>query len=310
MSDVSREYCHVIEAYIPSMWKEHLRVPMEVYLQGLDAAAKANQDSLWGFNIGKGITSAEYGLLGYLVESCDTLQAALEALLQFDKTVADIGQTQFNHNGKVATLIWQPYFHNRHAVLRNMTAWLATVRRVSGKLVTPRCVNLQDNFTAHELNTLAAWFGCVVKGSRNCNVIEFDIALLDTPILTRNELVNSHLLLATKEAKQLYVNEHGWLSQLQPVLHSADLHNLTLSTLAEVLCMSTRTLQRRLKLNHMSFSQLLDDERKRRFQQFVHTMRKQMLGDLLGYGEQASLNRAVKRWYGMSPSEYVRWIKK
>lgn len=304
MSDVSREYCQVIEGYIPPAWRHSQRVPMEIYLQALTNAARDHHDSLWGFKLGKSITSAEYGLLGYLVESCDTLQSALDALLQFDKTVADIGQVQFKRTGNLATLLWQPYFHNRHGVLRNMTAWLATVRRVTGTELTPRRVYLQDDFTPQELLTLEAWFACPLTASSPSNYIEFAARLLETPILTRNELVNRHLLLATKEAKQRYVNEHGWMSQLQSVLQSADLQHLSLLTLAQALSMSSRTLQRRLRSNDLCFSQLLDEERRRRFEQFGHTMRKQMLSDLLGYSEQASLNKAVKRWYGMSPSAY------
>lgn len=310
MSDVSREYCQVIADYISAQWQNSQRIPMEVYLEGLDAGATATKNSLWGFTLGQNITSAEYGLLGYLVESSGTLQSALEALLQFDKTVADIGRIQFKITEELATLTWTPYFNNRHAVLRNMTAWIATVRRLTDKQLTPHCIYFQDNFNGSELNTLANWFGCEVKVLQNTNSITFNVALLAMPIVTRNELVNSHLLLATQEAKRLYTNEHSWLSELQSVLQSADLHTLTVSSLAQLLCMSTRTLQRRLTLKDTSFSQLIDDERKRRFQQFSHSMRKQMLSDLLGYSEQASLNKAVKRWFDMSPSEYVRQMNK
>ncbi len=306
MSDVSREYCQIIAANIPQAWLNCQRIPMAIYLQGLDTAAKEMRDSLWGFTAGKTITSAEYGLLGYLVESCDSLKAALDALLQFDKTVADIGKIQFTNEGDTASLKWLPYFQNRHAILRNMTAWVATVRRLTGKQLTPKVVNLQDDFSSKELKTLTEWFGCSVQASRDSNDIVFSMSLLAMPILTRNELVNNHLLLATQEAKKSFIDQPGWLSQIQPVLHSADLHHFTLMTLAEILHMSPRTLQRQLKLNAMSFSQLLDDERKRRFEQFGHIMRKQMLSNLLGYSEQASLNRAAKRWYGVSPSQYFK----
>ncbi|ARD43211.1 AraC family transcriptional regulator ligand-binding domain-containing protein [Colwellia sp. PAMC 21821] len=306
MSDVSREYCQIIAANIPKSWLNCQRIPIKIYLQGLNITAKEMRDTLWGFTVGKTITSAEYGLLGYLVESCDSLKAALDALLQFDKTVADIGEIQFTNIGNTASLKWLPYFQNRHAVLRNMTAWVATVRRLTGKQLTPTVVNLQDDFSSKELKTLTEWFGCSVQASCDSNDIIFDISLLTMPILTRNELVNNHLLLATQEAKKSFIDQRGWLSQIQPVLHSADLHHFTLMTLAGTLCMSPRTLQRKLKLNEMSFSQLLDDERKRRFEQFGNMMRKQMLSNLLGYSEQASLNRASKRWFGVSPSQYFK----
>jgi AraC-like DNA-binding protein len=81
---------------------------------------------------------------------------------------------------------------------------------------------------------------------------------------------------------------------------------MSLTSLATALAMSTRTLQRHLKSHELCFSDLLDRERKRRFAQFCAVMGKQALSDLLGYTEQASLNRAVKRWYGISPSAYVK----
>lgn len=244
MSDVSREYCQIIAANIPQTWLNCQRIPMAIYLQGLDNAAKEMRDSLWGFTAGKTITSAEYGLLGYLVESCDSLTAALDALLQFDKTVADIGEIEFTSVGDTASLKWLPYFQNRHAVLRNITAWVATVRRLTGKHLTPKLVNLQDNFSSKELKILTEWFGCSVQASRDSNDIVFDMSLLVMPILTRNELVNNHLLVATQEAKKSFIDQPVWLSQIQPVLHSADLHHFTLMTLAGILCMSPRTLQR------------------------------------------------------------------
>ncbi|MBQ4849152.1 AraC family transcriptional regulator ligand-binding domain-containing protein [Pseudoalteromonas sp. MMG012] len=309
VSDVSQEYCKVVAHYLPERYCDCRRIPMAAYLQAIDTAVKIQGDSLWGFNTGKAITSAEYGLLGYLVETSDTVGCAIDWLLQFDKTVANIGDIQFTVCDSSATLVWRPYFHNRHAVLRNMTAWVATVRRISGQALTPSEMHFSDAFTHEQLRLMEVWFNCPVKDKQTSNRIEFPVSLLAVKLITRNEVIQAHLLISINELASGSAGEHQWLSQLQLVLHSCDLHTLTLSVLAQHLSVSTRTLQRKLTAQKLSFSQLKDKERLRRFGQFGYAMRKQELSDLLGYKEQASLNRAVRRWYGMSPSAYLNETK-
>ncbi|CAH9059456.1 hypothetical protein PSECIP111951_03108 [Pseudoalteromonas holothuriae] len=279
---------------------------MQQYFSALERGAEAKKDPLWGFELGKQITSAQYGLLGYLVESSSTLQEALDALLAFDKTVADIGVCQFSIVNNIACITWQPYENNQHAILRNMTAWIAMVRHITGKPLSADSIELNVNVSEPELQRLTTWFSCEIKGKAACNGIYFDAELLSHPILTKNEFVSANLYPAIQDLQRTYESPSNWLGQLQPTLHSCDLHDMSLLRLAKVLATSPRTLQRQLKSHDLSFSQLIEQERKRRFTQFCCVLNKQALSERLGYSEQASLNRAVKRWYGMSPSEYIR----
>ncbi|NOU52407.1 helix-turn-helix domain-containing protein [Pseudoalteromonas sp. JBTF-M23] len=310
MFDVCPQYCQVLAEYLPSESKGLSRIPMHHYFAALEAGAKLNQDPLWGFELGKQINSAQYGLLGYLVESSAMLQQALDALLAFDKTVADIGICQFATHQGVASIAWQPYENNQHAILRNMTAWVAMVRHITGQPLSAHHVEFNLELTQSQNARLSNWYGCEVRDNATRNVIYFDAELLDMPILTRNELVNANLYPAIRDLQRAYEHNQSWFAKLQPSLHRCDLQDMSLTRLAQLLDTSPRTLQRQLKCYSVSFSQLLEQERKRRFTQFCQVLSKQALSELLGYAEQASLNRAVKRWYGVSPSEYVRQQQK
>ncbi|WBO23206.1 AraC family transcriptional regulator [Sphingomonas abietis] len=79
----------------------------------------------------------------------------------------------------------------------------------------------------------------------------------------------------------------------------------TIDAVARSLGLSTRTLQRRLSEVGTTFAVILDDVRGRRAAQLIQS-RTRSLGEItymLGYSEQAALSRAVRRWFGVSPSK-------
>ncbi len=81
----------------------------------------------------------------------------------------------------------------------------------------------------------------------------------------------------------------------------------TLATVADVLHVSTRTLNRRLKSESTSFQVLLDewlsDEAIKYLAQDKCTV--EATAALLGYRDEANFRRAFKRWFGKPPSIYL-----
>jgi len=72
----------------------------------------------------------------------------------------------------------------------------------------------------------------------------------------------------------------------------------TVADVAGALGMSVRTLQRRLTDEHTSFSQLLDDCRRKRAQQLLRgsDFPLKVLHEQLGYSQRSCLSRAMRRW--------------
>lgn len=82
-----------------------------------------------------------------------------------------------------------------------------------------------------------------------------------------------------------------------------------LSTIAELMAVHPKTLQRRLQSEGHQFNDLLDQIRRDRFQELLDqsaTFSLTQLALLLGYSEQAALSRSCRRWFGCSPSELRR----
>jgi len=75
---------------------------------------------------------------------------------------------------------------------------------------------------------------------------------------------------------------------------------------ANELCVSERTLQRRLEEEATSFGQLLDDTRRELATQYLGRLQLSLAqaAYLLGFADQSSFFRACRRWFHTSPGEY------
>ena len=77
------------------------------------------------------------------------------------------------------------------------------------------------------------------------------------------------------------------------------------AVVARELAMSPRTFARTIAREGLSFSEILDDVRRRFARQYLADERVslQQIAWLLGYSEPGAFNHAFRRWFGTSPSE-------
>jgi AraC-like DNA-binding protein len=67
--------------------------------------------------------------------------------------------------------------------------------------------------------------------------------------------------------------------------------------------MSTRTLQRQLAQEHLSFSDIIDERRHQVVLRLLRQRRRfEELADVLGYTDVSNFSRAFKRWTGLVAS--------
>jgi len=288
-------------------YKKQQRVPLNYYSALLDYGKRILNDPLFGFHVGCDVHSADYGVLGYLIESSENLAMAIKHLLAFDQLVANIGRTDFSVNHQQASIRWTPHAQgSEQIVLRNMAAWLTTARQLLGDNLAPSRISLSHPFTVSQLRQLNQHLNCEVVANQPFNEISFPSQLLqhtfrsENPQLHQTMAAISQQELASINANQCAKSEIIDLLRLKP-----DLQDCTLLQFASVFNMSSRTLQRQLKRAGCRFAQLLDDERKQRT---IKQLGSVSLGELslqLGFNEQSSFNRAFRRWFNCSPRVYL-----
>lgn len=140
------------------------------------------------------------------------------------------------------------------------------------------------------------------------NAVRIPRVLLEQPNPFRDSAVYT---LALRQQEQLEaqarLQSESWSARVLRLLQQNPGQLWTLSQIAEHCHLSTRTLNRHLKTEGTGYQKLLDEELARQARACLesprHTVESMAL--TLGYQDVSAFRRAFKRWFGMSPSEYL-----
>ena len=286
------------------------RISLKSYNTLLQYAQNTLNEPIFGFKLGQQIRTADFGVLGYLIESSNNLASAISALLTYDSLVADIGKTEFEQQDDIAVIRWLPDENcSQQVILRNMTAWVSVIRQLLNPELSPSAISFTQSLSYTDKKTLAIWFNCPIETDAKFNQIVFPSSFLTLPFKTDNNQI--HLVLEQVSDQQLsrYKSQQLLTEKVNHILMAKnDLEDCSLIRTASALNMTARTLQRHLKHENTTFAHLFETERKRRIMLYIG---KHPLGDIatkLGFSDQSSFNRAFKRWFGYSPLSYLKNI--
>jgi AraC-like DNA-binding protein len=284
------------------------RISLSSYNALLDYAQHTLNEPLFGFKLGQQIRTADFGVLGYLIESSDNLASAIAALLNYDSLVADIGKAQFEQQHDIAVIRWIPHAScNSQVILRNMTAWVGVIRQLLNSQLSPSRIYFTQAWSHAETKSLASWFNCPIETNAEYNQIEFPSSYLALPFKTDNTQINSVLKQISEQQLSRFKSQQLLTEKINHLLMAKnELDDCNLIRTASALNMTARTLQRHLRREKTSFAELIENERKRRLQLYIGKYSLSTIATKLGFNDQSSFNRAFKRWYGYSPLYYLK----
>ncbi len=320
MASVSTAYVQSVISYLtdlgitpPAMGCDENaeRIAMDHYIDLLSLGEALSGQNLFGFELGKRIQAKDYGVLGYLVESCENLSQAIDALIRFDSLVADIGETHVHPLENQVQLDWVPKSTNcKQMVLRNTTAWIATVRKILGETYKPDEITFAFDLTSDELTILSDWFNCKVIIRATKNSIIFSKALLSIPFTSENKAMFRALIEVSENELQARNTHSNIKEQVALLLKAkASLRQCDQTRIAAALFISPRTLQRKLKQQDTSFTELLTLERQSRVDFLLTQYSIAETAFELGFQEQSSFTHAFKKWRGITPLKHQQMLR-
>lgn len=151
------------------------------------------------------------------------------------------------------------------------------------------------------------YFGVDVKFGRTTAMLRVDRRVLDEAFETANESIR---LLALDHLSQRYDDPARRLSiQVRGALaETIGTNPPAVATVASLLAVHPRTLQRRLAAEGTSFEAVLDEVRRDATHRHLTTTMLPLaqVAALVGFAEQSTLSHAVRRWFGCTPRELRR----
>jgi len=185
-------------------------------------------------------------------------------------------------------------------------SWILAIgRRGTDGQITP--LRLELTRPAQHRELLESHFGCRVRFKAGRNALVFRNSDLDRPFVTHNEdLLKTIGAQLDAELQQRKAGTNVGDQVKQTLKRSLAGKRPTLPHVARELCMSARTLQRRLTDAKITFQGLVEETRRELAHHYLRhsTVELNEAAFLLGYEDANSFFRAFHGWEGTTPGEW------
>jgi AraC-like DNA-binding protein len=192
------------------------------------------------------------------------------------------------------------------ALLDFCFSWIVTIaRRGTGVSITPARIELRRPERHRTL--LEAHYGCPVVFGAADDALVFRASDVERPFLTHNAdllaILAPHLEAELQEQRAVADVSGQVKSVLKRLLAGG---RPDLDDVARELCVTARTLQRRIAEQGRTYQQLLEQARRELSQHYLAEGKLELneVAFLLGYGDASSFFRAFRQWEGVSPGQW------
>ena len=285
------------------------RVEVGQLLTLWELAAEASGDPFYGLHAAERFASPQtIHLVGHAARAAATLGEAIATVGRFARVMNETTAFELRRGARVSHLRVEPApSHGR---------W----PRVYAELVLAGYVRMGRFFTGVEQEVLGAtfqhaapadvseyerMFGTTLKFGAPHNELAFRTEVLDLPVRFADAALKTYLDgLAAERLKRLSTTSPT-RERVRVALSDCLASAPDLAAIARRLAMSSRTLQRRLKEEGVTYSEVLDEVRHQVAVSLVEDRRFSLaeIAALLGYADGSAFRSAFRRWTGHSPSD-------
>jgi AraC-like DNA-binding protein len=288
--------------------QEKILVSTEEFFALYRGIAETSNDPAFGLKLGTEERIERYDPIKIAALSARSFRDAIERLSRYKQLTCPEEISLVDRGDECAVqFVWLLAHEQEPALLVDVCfAWIAGIgHRGTGRPLNPKRVEFQRAPTHREM--YEAHFRCPVEFKMGQNALVFSKQDIELPFVTYNAdllaIVAPQLeaeLAQQLEQKTFGERAKGILKQLvagqRPGIHE----------LARELHVSTRTLQRRLTEQGVSFQRLLEEARRELARHYLlhSSLELNETAYLLGYEDANSFFRAFHQWEGTSPGQW------
>ncbi|PVY79207.1 AraC family transcriptional regulator [Tamilnaduibacter salinus] len=270
-------------------------------------------DPVFGLRTGDFVEPGSYSVLGYITMSCATLGEAVQRITPYERLVGDMGLTRIEQHGDEVHLVWQCAYTDP-VVRAHMTdnvfgSWINYARWLGGESdAGPIRVALERPSPGERWeHTYRQRWGCAVHFEASDNRVVTDAALLSEPLRHPAPSLRRTLEAHARDQMAAIDSDTTLVTRARVAIRHHLLQGVTRQDLiANELGMTSRTLQRRLSQEGVSYQQVLDEVRQSLAEDYLQRTDLPIpdIALRLGFSETTSFHRYFRHRVGTTPGEF------
>lgn len=285
------------------------RIAVGSQIAFLNLVAQRLSDDFLGFHLASEIDLRELGLLYYVQTSSDSLGEALRRTQRYCSIQNEGVLIKYRDTGPVCVSFH--YNGVRRLSDRHQIEFFVTmVVRLCRHLVARRLNPIRMKFAHRRTEVphdIAAWAGCEFVFGSNVDEIEYAPSTGRLPIVSADPYLSRLLIRYCEEAmSSRRVKASSWRLAVENTLAPLLPHGQgRMSEVAARLGVSTRTLERRLAAESVSFVDVLDELRCALAKRYLQepSLPISEIAWLLGYADPSAFTHSFRRWTGKPPTQ-------
>lgn len=261
-----------------------------------------------GLDLGVNETIGSIGLVGYAMLTSPTLGDAVSLGISMQNHAGSMLLLDQNQTPCTASVSAASQFHEPDIlpflVEEAFGSFLKIVHTLAGDDFKPSTIDLSYPKPAYS-EQYDRIFKCPIRYEQKHNLFSCDRAWLTRPIATYDPLSHRQALEILQITKSQEISGTDLLESIERIVRRDLQQAPTLAQVANQLCMSDRTLRRRLADSGMSYQLILDNVREKRALTLLGNARLSMeeIAYEVGFSDSQNFRRAFRRWTGYGPSE-------
>ena len=274
-----------------------------------EECARALGDDALGLKVGYSAPIGAGNFADYVATTASTIEQSIRNWVRFEKISVNVRSTQLDFGPEFLRMSFTIPDQYGPSVQYSSVIIGYVVSRLR-HMAQQQDLHLQVGLTRTEPKNAREYFEIVGPGvsfGRETESIEIPAEILARKPLDSdpalNSIIESSAMVALQRIEEGGNELHRITTQICDGLRDGD---ASLDTVSRELGMSRRTLQRHLEGANTSYRQLVEDVRKSLAERYLTEANLQIseVAYLLGYSELSAFSRAVKVWFGVSPSVF------
>jgi AraC-like DNA-binding protein len=285
-----------------------VRIPHRTGLSLLDNAIALSRDPAFALHAAAGAQPGDFGLFEMLTRSAPTLGFGMQVAARYLPLLHDGASITLERDGE--RVLWRhrlrpglPSSPGAHDYV--VAAFTFMTMRATGLDIPPLEVSFVHPAPTYA-KKYAALFRTAVRFGCTTNVIALPALALDVPLATADAALHAVLTRYADEQLLRLPSLPALSQRVRDLLRAGLPHAVSLADLTTHLHMSESTVQRKLRAEGTTHSELLDALRRELSLELLAQGELDVaeIAFRLGFAHPPAFHRAFKRWQGMSPTEH------